>query len=256
MPYATNDGVRIYYEREGDGPPIVLHQGFSMSIERWREWGFVDALRGEYELILMDPRGHGASDKPHDPAAYAMDTRVADVVAVMDDAGIDQAVFFGYSMGGHVGYAAAQYAASRFRAFIVGGAGPSLPAVEHLLRGAEALRRGGMTGHVEALGPIPAALRSRLLANDAEALAASRIGSSRAPSFERAVAALRVPMLVFAGDQDQPTHDQAQRAVRGNPQVRFVSLPGFPHFGIPSAVILPHLRAFLREVYGMPSSPA
>lgn len=256
MPYATNDGVRIYYEREGDGPPIVLHHGFSLSIADWREWGIVDALRGEYELVLMDPRGHGASDKPHDPAAYAMATRVADVVAVMDDAGIERPVFFGYSMGGHVGYAAAEHAPSRFRAFIIGGAQPGSPAVEHLLRGAEALRRGGMAGYVEALGPIPVEMRRRLLANDAEVLAASRIGTSRAPSYEDAVARLRVPMLVFAGGNDQPIHDQAQRAASGNPHVRFVSLPGFGHVNVASAAVVPHLRTFLAEVYGPASTPA
>src|SRR3954447_26749762 len=71
MPYASNDGVRIYYEREGSGPPLVLHHGFTRSLEGWRDNGYADVLNTEYELILMDARGHGRSDKPHDPAAYA-----------------------------------------------------------------------------------------------------------------------------------------------------------------------------------------
>ena len=37
MPYATNDGVRIHYEVEGNGTPLVLHIGFLGSLEDWRE---------------------------------------------------------------------------------------------------------------------------------------------------------------------------------------------------------------------------
>ncbi len=93
MPYATNDGVRISYEREGSGPPIVLQHGFTRSLEGWRDSGYVAALRDDYELILVDARGHGKSDKPHDPAAYTLDKRVGDILAVLDDAGIARAIY-------------------------------------------------------------------------------------------------------------------------------------------------------------------
>jgi pimeloyl-ACP methyl ester carboxylesterase len=92
MPDATNDGVRIHYEREGNGPPLVLQHGFTGSLEGWRDSGYVDALKSAYELILIDARGHGRSDKPHDPAAYTLDKRAADVLAVLDDAGIERAI--------------------------------------------------------------------------------------------------------------------------------------------------------------------
>src|SRR4051812_9895736 len=75
MPYVTNDGVRIHYAVEGDGPPLLLHHGFTIDLTAWYAWGYVDALKEEYRLILIDARGHGASDKPHDPAAYEMDLR-------------------------------------------------------------------------------------------------------------------------------------------------------------------------------------
>ena len=70
MPYVSNQGVRIYYEIEGSGPPIVLAHGISGSLEDWREVGWVESLRDRYRLILVDARGHGRSDKPHDPGAY------------------------------------------------------------------------------------------------------------------------------------------------------------------------------------------
>jgi pimeloyl-ACP methyl ester carboxylesterase len=67
MPYVDNDGVRIHYEVEGHGPSLVLQHGFTHSLRRWYLHGYVDALRNDYELVLIDARGHGKSDKPLDP---------------------------------------------------------------------------------------------------------------------------------------------------------------------------------------------
>jgi pimeloyl-ACP methyl ester carboxylesterase len=84
MPYATNQNVRIHDQGEGEGPPLVLQHGFSNSLESWYDAGYVHALRPDYRLILIDARGHGASDKPHDPDAYALQRRAGDIVAVLD----------------------------------------------------------------------------------------------------------------------------------------------------------------------------
>src|SRR5688500_2280915 len=104
MPYATGSGVRIHYEIEGQGPPLVIHPGFVSSLADWYAPGYVDALKGQFRLVLIDPRGQGASDKPHDPAMYGDAQRVADVLAVLDAERIARAHFLGYSMGGRVGY--------------------------------------------------------------------------------------------------------------------------------------------------------
>lgn len=65
MPAAKSQGVRIHYQLEGEGPPVVLQHGFTDSLESWYELGYVDALKTDYKLILVDARGHGASEKPH-----------------------------------------------------------------------------------------------------------------------------------------------------------------------------------------------
>ncbi len=136
MPYANNDGVRIYYEVEGDGPPLVLHTGFMGRLQNWRRdgVGVVQALHADYRLLLLDPRGQGASDKPHEPAAYTMETRVADVIAVLDAEGIDRAHFWGYSMGAIIGSGFALYAPARLRSLILGGGGPYSPDPARYLR--------------------------------------------------------------------------------------------------------------------------
>src|SRR3984893_13969291 len=94
MPYADNGNVRIHYQVEGEGPALVLQHGFTESVVDWYEAGYVEALRPDYRLILIDARGHGASDKPHDPDAYVLNRRVSDVVAVLD-AWISQRPVFG-----------------------------------------------------------------------------------------------------------------------------------------------------------------
>ena len=85
MPYTDNQGVRIHYRVTGDGLPLVLQHGFYGSAEDWYEFGYTAKLSREYCLILVDARGHGASDKPHEPEAYELHLRVADIVAVLDD---------------------------------------------------------------------------------------------------------------------------------------------------------------------------
>jgi hypothetical protein len=85
MPYSVNQGVRIHYQIEGDGQPLVLQHGFTDSLEAWYELGYVEGLKTDYRLILIDARGHGASDKPHQPDAYERDRNVADITTVLDD---------------------------------------------------------------------------------------------------------------------------------------------------------------------------
>jgi pimeloyl-ACP methyl ester carboxylesterase len=82
MPNATNVGIRIHYEVVGSGPPLVLHHGSFASGADWRDLGYADVLKHENQLILIDARGHGASDKPHNPAAYDLALRVSCFVSL------------------------------------------------------------------------------------------------------------------------------------------------------------------------------
>jgi hypothetical protein len=82
MPRSRNrlDGRQVYFEDEsGDGVPVVFHGGFLDSVADVRESNIAQALpAGEFRRIYVDHRGLGASDKPNDPAAYAMEVRVGD----------------------------------------------------------------------------------------------------------------------------------------------------------------------------------
>ncbi len=63
MPYAENQGTRIYYEVEGQGPPLVLGHGGGDSLEMWRKFGYTEDLKENYQLVLFDLPGHGQSDR-------------------------------------------------------------------------------------------------------------------------------------------------------------------------------------------------
>jgi pimeloyl-ACP methyl ester carboxylesterase len=102
----------------------VLQHGFTDSLESWYEFGYVSALKPDYRLILLDARGHGGSEKPHEPAAYEDQLNVADILAVLDTLHIATAHFFGYSMGGWIGFALAKYAPERVSSLIIGGRHP------------------------------------------------------------------------------------------------------------------------------------
>ncbi|MHC4911328.1 MAG: alpha/beta fold hydrolase, partial [Planctomycetota bacterium] len=101
--YFDSADVRIRYVDVGprDGEPIVLIHGFTQRIETaWVDTGVVDMLDDDYRVIALDWRGHGKSDKPHDPAMYG--PRVAnDVIRLLDRLEIEKAHVVGYSMGGH-----------------------------------------------------------------------------------------------------------------------------------------------------------
>ncbi|WP_309114875.1 alpha/beta fold hydrolase [Saccharothrix sp.] len=99
MPCARVDGLKVHYEVTGDGPPLVLHPGMFCVGEDWARRGYTPVLRAEHTVIAIDPLGLGASDGPHDPAAYALPRRVAHVTAVLDDLKIEAAACWGYSLG-------------------------------------------------------------------------------------------------------------------------------------------------------------
>ncbi len=115
MPYVESDGIKIYYEVEGEGAPLMLHHGLTGSLNGFRRLGYTETLSKEHQLILIDARGHGRSDKPHQPEDYRLELFVNDAVKVLNELGVEKPHFLGYSMGGMVGLGIGVYSPDRFR---------------------------------------------------------------------------------------------------------------------------------------------
>lgn len=98
-----SNGIRIHYTDQGSGTPIILVHGFAVQGDlNWRWPGCVrKLLRSGYRVITLDVRGHGKSERPHDPEAYGAHLS-DDVVRLMDHLGIAKAHLAGYSMGGFI----------------------------------------------------------------------------------------------------------------------------------------------------------
>ncbi len=105
-------GVGIGYEVTGDGRPVVLLHGFPDSGKLWRQQVSRLADAG-FKVIVPDMRGYGASDKPTGVDAYNILYLVADVGAVLDDAGIERAHVVGHDWGAAAAWALAAVAPER-----------------------------------------------------------------------------------------------------------------------------------------------
>jgi pimeloyl-ACP methyl ester carboxylesterase len=97
--FFDSNGVRIRYVDQGSGPPVVLIHGFSGNLDLgWVETGVLPNLATDYRVIALDCRGHGKSDKPHDPKSYGLQMG-QDVVRLLDHLHIARAHIVGHSMG-------------------------------------------------------------------------------------------------------------------------------------------------------------
>ena len=85
----------------GEGPDVLLLHGFAADHHvNWVAPGVVDALvAAGRRVIALDARGHGESDKPHDPAAYENDAMARDAPGLLDHLGVEHVDVVGYSMG-------------------------------------------------------------------------------------------------------------------------------------------------------------
>jgi pimeloyl-ACP methyl ester carboxylesterase len=247
MPYATNEGVRIHYEVEGSGEPLVLQHGFSNNLELWRLCGYVEALKSDFRCILIDLRGHGLSDKPRDAAEYGVLKSAGDVVAVLDDAGLDTAQYWGYSMGGSIGLALMSRYPERFRSFVIGGnaPGPRREGSVAGLRSMQATLREGKDAHIANLparwAPLHADIDPAALISTIDALIDRPNTEPFAP---------RVPCLIYNGSADGPAMTARQLKETAPANLRIEEIPGLNHLeGIDRGdLVLPVVLPFLAEV--------
>jgi len=252
MPFAQNGEVRVHYEVEGSGPPIVLQHGFSDSLESWREYGYVDALAPDHQVILIDARGHGQSDKSYEPEDYSYDKIAADVTSVLDDLSLERVHFLGHSMGARIAFAVARYAPDRLLSVMPSGNSPyngAQRATDFI-----AFMANGIQGMVDAwkqLAAISPELEARLLANDVDALVTYMKYRQRAvDDLLDALPRLPCPWKLICSDLDTlaPYSEVAEYATR-LPEGSLITLHGLNHLEAfqRSDVVLPHFERLMAQ---------
>ncbi len=218
MPSFKNGDVEIAYLDEGDGEPIVLVHGFASTKEvNWVQPGWVSALnRAGRRAIALDNRGHGASSKLYDPAAYDSATMADDVRALLDHLNIERADIMGYSMGARITAFLAVKHPERARSVILGGLGIRLVEGVGLPESiAEALEVASPDDIKDPTGHMFRAFADQTK-SDLRALAAC-IRGSRQILTRAQVGAIRAPVLVAIGTKD---------LVAGSAQALAALIPG------------------------------
>ncbi len=100
----SSDGIEIAYLDEGAGAPVLLIHGFSSNAQvNWLHTGWIAALvESGRRVVALDNRGHGASQKIHDPAAYAAGIMAGDSARLLGHLGLRAVDVIGYSMGARI----------------------------------------------------------------------------------------------------------------------------------------------------------
>jgi pimeloyl-ACP methyl ester carboxylesterase len=229
MPSFRHGAVEIAYLDEGEGEPIVLVHGFASNKEvNWVDPGWVETLTGAgRRVIALDNRGHGASSKLYDPAAYHSATMAEDVRALMDHLQIERADVMGYSMGARIAAFLAVLHPARVRSCILGGLGIRLVegvgVPDSIVAALEAPSLADVSGATERMFRAFAEQTN----SDLKALAACSRGSRQVLSRDQ-VAAIKAPVLVAVGTRD-PVAGSAQALAALIPGARALAIPDRDH---------------------------
>ena len=234
-------GVRIRYVDQGSGPAVVLVHGFAGSIERsWINTGILQDLARDHRVLALDLRGHGHSDKPHDPHAY--DEIALDVIRLLDHLQIEKSHVVGYSLGGIIVAKLLTTHQDRFLSAVLGGAAYRRARGESADEATEAAAREIEAGVYRALivstaptdepPPSEEAIRARsreiAASSDLRAHAALMRARRALLVSDAEIAAVRVPTLAVVGAAD-PALPRVRAMSKRWPGLEVEVVPGATH---------------------------
>jgi pimeloyl-ACP methyl ester carboxylesterase len=213
----TSGDAKIFYEIEGQGPPLVLLHPFPANHKFWRPAAAL--LDSRYRLILPDLRGHGASEPGDGPAT--MEKHVADVVRVLEAVGISKAIFVGVSIGGYVLFEFWRHYRERVQALILcdtRGQADTPDGRASRLKSADEVLQNGPDAFLEQmlqklLGASTRSSRPDLVASARKMLgemkpagiAAVQRGMAARPDSIPTLKIITVPTLIVVGEEDTLT---------------------------------------------------
>jgi proline iminopeptidase len=259
----TADGRALAWRESGSGPVLLFHPGGPGCSAAY--FGDLPELAARRTLVLLDPRGTGASDRPADPAGYALEDYVADVEAVREHLGLERLDVLGHSHGGFVAMAWAGAHLERVGRLVLASTAPRFtdevrqaqmervgshhgqPYFEDAMQALQAHQRGEYNSDEE-LGEVrrresrlfaPVGVDPGDLAALGEALGRAGSNADALRHFNERIAGtmdlrpqlkrVDAPTLVIGGDQDTfgPGMSEVAAAL---PDPTVVVLPGHDHF--------------------------
>jgi pimeloyl-ACP methyl ester carboxylesterase len=214
-------GVKIAYDVAGKGQPVILIHGlYSSAAMNWELPGTFSMLAEHYQVIALDLRGHGRSDKPTDDAAYGQ-PMVDDITRLMDHLQIDKAHIAGYSLGGMIAMKFMIDHPERVISGTLGGMG-------WVREGSPAAAAFGKMG---ALGSTPAACSRNM---------------GKLAVTEDQVKSVKVPVEIIVGERDPCLHLYVEPLERIRPDWPVTIIPGAGHI---SCVTKPEFKtAMLKSI--------
>ena len=231
MALLDRDGVKIYYEVYGNGPPLLLTHGFSSSSHMWA--GQREALGRHVKLITWDMRGHGRSDYPSDQAAYTQMATIDDMAAILDAAGARDAVIGGLSLGGYMSLAFRLAYPERVCGLLIVDTGPGFRSDEaregwnaYALRTADLFEQEGLGRLSES------SVEARTAPHrDASGVARAARGmlTQRNARVINSLPEIDVPTLVVVGANDKPFLPSSEYMARKIPGAKLVLIPDAGH---------------------------
>lgn len=237
MPYLVSDGLRLHYEVHGSGEPVVLLHGGTVSFEHnYAINGWTERLNSAgLQVIGLDFRGHGKSDKPHEAHYYGTANLASDVLALTQHLNIDRAALIGYSLGTAVALHLLQTSPRRFTraALVATGDGligfPPYTFDRVIPPLALVLAR---TEYPTDLPPHLAAYWNFVTITGGDAKALIALSKARYPplSAEQA-SAIDTPVLVVSGEND-PVLGLGPRLAAALGQGNYLEVAGADHFSL------------------------
>lgn len=250
MPYATTtDGVKLWFEAAGSGPPLLFAHELGSDLRQWR--GQVEHFQARYRCIAYDARGYPPSQVPAADEAYLWDRFCGDIGAVMDACGTAEATIVGWSMGAYAALQFARLHPARVRALALVGIGSGSPEADQRLwraqmkamaeawlrdprEGAALLAEAPNRQALKRIAPKAfAAWLKDLEGHSPDGMARTcRNYQGRRPGlrdFEGELARLEIPTLIVCGEEDAPCLETSRWLEELVPNARLWLAPGMGH---------------------------
>lgn len=195
--FLAKDGIKVHYEVKGAGFPVVLVHGFIVTGENWKKAAlYQELISAGYQVITLDLRGNGKSDKPHDASYYENDAQAKDIMGIISSLGIKSYDVLGYSRGSIIA-ARLLVLDKRINKAVLGGMGAAFTNPEwprriqfyHALMGENVPELKGMVDYVQKSG--------------LDQLALAYQQKEQPSTSAKSLSKIKKPVLVICGNEDK-----------------------------------------------------